>query len=465
MVFSGSDHRPHGRKVTKTQAEKEVQAFKKRTPRSAAIFQKARRYTPFGVHSNYRFTDPYPLYCSGGKGSRIWDVDGNEYIDFCMGFGALATGHAHPALVEAVSRRIQEGTLLGFEGDDSVRLGKTICDRFNLDMVRFSSTGLEGTLHAVRLARAHTGRPLILKFEGCYHGSHDGLLVSVKPSATKSGTKKLPNAVPASLGIPPEVVQDTIVAQFNDLAGVEELMSKKGDRVAAIILEPIPMNMGFVVPMEGFLEGLRKLCTSNGSVLIFDEVKTSGKFYNGAQPRFGVTPDLKVLGKAIAGGYPLSCVGGRKEIMEKIVPAGTFNSNPLSVAAARATLEKVLTRGSMARASRLGDELGKGCRDLISDHGLEAKVQWDGLSGTVHFTSREVHNWRDFLKCNLGRWWTYYLSMLNRGVIPMATGPDEQWTVSVQHREEDIARHLEVFGAVARRLREAGFHLPMVEAV
>ncbi|MDA4121089.1 MAG: aspartate aminotransferase family protein [Thaumarchaeota archaeon] len=452
------------------EAEKETEAFRARTKRSAQVYARARKVTPFGVHSNYRFTDPYPLYASVGKGSRIWDVDGNEYLDFCMGFGALSTGHAHPALVEAMTRRIKRGTLLGFETEEAASLGELINTRFNLDLVRFSSTGLEGTQHAIRLARAYTHRNLILKFEGCYHGSHDGVLVNVKPSAKKSGGKRLPNQVPASLGIPDEVVRDTIVAQFNDLTGVEDLFSKNEDEIAAVILEPIPMNMGFVLPVKGFLEGLRKLCTTNAAVLIFDEVKTSGKFYGGAESKFHVQPDLKVLGKAIAGGYPLSAVGGKKMIMDVIAPgvvshAGTFNSNPVSVTAGLVTLDKVLTETSMARASKLGDQLGRACRDLISDSGLEARIQWDGLSGTIHFTKGDVHNWRDFLKCNLGRWWTYYLSMLNRGVIPMATGPDEQWTVSVQHSKEDIGKHVEVFKEVVVRLRTAGFHMPMVEAV
>jgi glutamate-1-semialdehyde 2,1-aminomutase len=452
------------------QADKEAEVFRKRTPRSFEIFNKAKTLTPYGVHSNYRYTEPYPLYCSKGKGSKIWDVDGNEYIDFCMGFGALATGHAHPDLVEAISERVRKGTLLGFEGEDSVRLGSLVTRRFNLDMIRFSSTGLEGTLHAIRLARAHAKRSKIVKFEGCYHGSHDSALVSIKPTAAKSGPGRLPNQVPASLGVPDEVVRNTLVAQFNDIGGVEELFTKNSDQIAAVILEPIPMNMGFILPVRGFLEGLRRLCTANGSVLIFDEVKTSGKFYGGAQSRFNVAPDLKVLGKAIAGGYPLSAIGGKKSVMEEIVPgsvshAGTFNSNPLSVTAGIVTLGEILTEDAMARATMLGDDLGRACSDLVNDYGLEAKIQWDGLSGTIHFVSREVHNWRDFLTCNLGRWWTYYLSMLNRGVIPMATGPDEQWTVSVQHKQEDISRHVEVFKEVGRRLKEAGYDMPMVEAI
>ncbi len=452
------------------EAEKETKKFQERTKRSRELFARAKEFTPYGVHSNYRFTEPYPLYCSSANGSRIWDADGNEYIDFCMGFGALATGHAHPVLVRAVEEKIEHGTLFGFEGEDSVKLGEIITGRFNLDMVRFSSTGLEGTLHAVRLARAFTGSKKVLKFEGCYHGSHDGLLVSVKPSAEKSGTGRIPNQVPASLGIPEEVVSNTLVAQFNDLGGVEEIFSKHGDEIAAVILEPIPMNMGFVNPMPGFLGGLRRLCDSNGSVLIFDEVKTSGKFHGGAESKFQVKPDLKVMGKAIAGGYPLSVIGGKKRIMEVITPgvvshAGTFNSNPVSVTAGIVTLGEILTEEAMARASRLGDELGNACKDLIEDKGIEAHVQWEGLSGTIHFNPGEVRNWRDFLKCNLGRWWTYYLSMLNLGVIPMATGPDEQWTVSVQHTKEDIDTHVKAFEGVVSRLKEAGFDMPMVEAL
>jgi glutamate-1-semialdehyde 2,1-aminomutase len=369
-----------------------------------------------------------------------------------------------------MTQRIKRGTLLGFETADAAKLGEIVTRRFNLDLVRFSSTGLEGTQHAIRLARAYTGRKLILKFEGCYHGSHDTVLVNVKPTAKKSGRGRLPNQVPASLGIPEGVVRNTIVAQFNDLQGVEELFSENEDEIAGVILEPIPMNMGFILPVNGFLEGLRKQCTASGSLLIFDEVKTSGKFYGGAESKFHVRPDLKVLGKAIAGGYPLSAVGGKKQVMGVIVPgvvshAGTFNSNPLSVTAGIVTLDKVLTESGMSGAAKLGDQLGRACRDLISDAGLEARIQWDGLSGTIHFTKRDVRNWRDFLKCNLGRWWIYYLSMLNRGVIPMATGPDEQWTVSVQHSKEDIGKHVEVFKEVVVRLKEAGFHMPMVEAV
>jgi glutamate-1-semialdehyde 2,1-aminomutase len=449
---------------------KEEVTFRKRTRASAARYREARKRTPWGVHSNYRLVDPYPVYVKKASGSRIWDADANEYIDFQMAFGALVSGHSHPELVRAVGEQIKRGTIYGFEWEGTAKLANLICRRFGLNRVKFSTTGLEATMHAVRLARAYTSREKILKFEGCYHGSHDALLVGVKPSKDKAGSASAPNQVPASLGIPDEVIRNTLVAPFNELEAVRSIVERNGDELAGIILEPIPMNMGFVPPKKGFLSGLLRLCREHGMVLIFDEVKTCGKFYNGAAGVFGVQPDLMVLGKAIAGGYPLSVLGGRAEIMEAIVPgkvahAGTFNSNPVCMTAGIVTLTKVLTANAMDHAASLGETLARGYRDIIGDTGLEARVQWKGLSGTVHFTDGEVANWRDFLRCNIGRWWAYYIMMLNRGIIPMATGPDEQWTVSVQHTKEDISRHLEVFEEVAKQLREKQPPMALVEAL
>lgn len=425
---------------------------------------------PFGVNSNYRYLDPYPLYFTKGQGAKLWDADGNEYLDFNMAFGALGIGHSHPVLVKAVSKRIRDGTIFGFEGDAVAGLAKTVCQRFRVDRVKFSSTGLESTMHAVRLARAYTHRKKILKFEGCYHGSHDALMVNVKPSLSRTGNGRVPHTVPSSQGMPEEMLQNTIVAQFNDLDSVEEAVKRERDNLAGVILEPVPMNMGFVLPKPGFLGGLRHLCDETGALLIFDEVKTCGKFYRGAEGEFGVTPDLKTMGKAIGGGYPLSVLGGKKDVMEAIVPgevahAGTFNSNPLVVTAGLVTLTKILTRERLARAARLGEDLARGYADLIEDTDLKAKVQARGPSGTLHFTDHPVNNWRDFLRVNVGAWWTYYLAMLNRGVIPMATGPDEQWTVSTQHKAEDVSDHLEAFKTVVKELPRSEISMEMVEAI
>jgi len=450
--------------------EEEARVYAERTKLSRRLFEGNSKLTPFGVHSNYRFVDPYPLYVSRARGDRLWDVDGNEYLDFNMGFGVLMSGHAHPTLVSAMRDAIGEGTIYGFECEDTYTLGGILTKRFGLDMVRFSTTGLEATHHAVRIARAHTSRKKVLKFEGCYHGSHDTLLVSIKPTADKAGDPRRPNRVPASQGVPQEVVDNTLVAPFNDLEATERIVEENSGDLAAVILEPIPMNMGFVPPKKGFLEGLRKLCDKEGCVLIFDEVKTSGKFYSGAAGYFGVKPDLMVLGKAIAGGYPLSVVGGKREVMETIVPgkvshAGTFNSNPLSVRAGVVTMSQILTEQAYSEAYRLGDELAAGYRDSLADRRINAYVEWIGLSGAVFFGGKRVENWRDFLKCDVGAWWTYYIAMLNRGVIPGGTGPDEQWTISVQHTEDSVKKHLEVLDQVLVKLRESKLTMDLVEAI
>jgi glutamate-1-semialdehyde 2,1-aminomutase len=449
----------------------ENKKFIKRTKRSERIYKESLEVTPYGVHSNYRFSDPYPLYFSRGKGSNLWDVDGNKYIDFNLAFGVLVSGHAHPILVEAMRKRIANGTMLGFEFEDSHKLAKMISERFGVDMVKFSSTGGEATNYAIRFARVFTGRKKILKFEGCYHGFPDSLLVNVKPSKAKAGHPKFPNSVPSSQGILEEIVKNTLVAPFNDLEAVEAIMKAHGNEVAGIILEPIPMNMGYVLPKPGFLKGLRDLADEYNSVLIFDEVKTCGKFYRGAAWQYKVKPDLVTMAKAIAGGYPLSVVAGKKEIMKCVVPglvshAGTFNSNPLVITAGLVTLSKVLTEEAMNKATKLSEMLAKGYEDIIKDTKIPVIVQWAGLSGTVHFTkAKRVEDWRSFLTSDVSRWFLYSVVMMNRGIIPMAPGPDEQWTVSVQHTKEDIEKHLEVFKQVAEYVRKLDIDMPMVEAL
>jgi Glutamate-1-semialdehyde aminotransferase len=335
-----------------------------KTRRSQELYDELKKYTPYGVHSNWRIWDPYPVFMSRARGSRIWDVDGNEYVDFCMAFGALAVGHSHPVLISEVSSFIANGTIYGFETEYSVKLAKVLLDRFGMDMVRFSNTGGEATELAVRLARAYTGRKYILKFEGHYHGSRDTLMVGLKPIPARAGHPKEPRSVPASMGLPEDIYKTVLVAQWNDEESVERVFSKYGDEIAGIILEPIAMNMGFIPPKKGFLDFLRKITNEYGSVLIFDEVKTSGKFYGGAEEYFGVKPDIKIVSKAIGGGFPFSAVLGKKDIMELIGPnkvahGGTFNSNLLSVYAAYITLTKILTRDAMARASNLSEEIAK----------------------------------------------------------------------------------------------------------
>jgi glutamate-1-semialdehyde 2,1-aminomutase len=451
--------------------ETERKKFLAKTKRSEQIYKESVAVTPFGVHSNYRFSEPYPIYFKKGKGSRLWDVDDNEYTDYNLAFGVLVTGHSHPILVETMKERIENGTILGFEFEDSHKLAKIISSRFGVDMVKFSSTGGEATNYAVRFARVFTGRKKILKFEGCYHGFPDSLLVNVKPSKAKAGHPRFPNQVPASQGILEEVVKNTLVASFNDLEAVMTIMKAHGNEVAGIILEPIPMNMGYILPKQGFLQGLREIANEYNSVLIFDEVKTCGKFYRGAAEHFKVKPDLVTMAKAIAGGYPLSLVAGKKEIMCCVVPgmvshAGTFNSNPLCIAAGIVTLSKILTETAMNKATKLSGMLAEGYEDIIEDTKIPVIVQWSGTSGTCHFTkAKKVEDWRSFLTSDVARWLLYLMVMMNRGIVPMAPGPDEQWTVSVQHTRADIEQHLEVFKQVAEYVRKLDIDMPMVEAL
>ena len=450
--------------------DEELRKFEARTPKSKAIFEKAKVDVPFGVHSTYRYSDPYPIYFTRSKGSRLWDVDGNEYVDYNMGFGVLASGHAHPAVIQAIQEQAENGTDFGFEWEQTPKLVRMLCERFSVDQVKLSNTGAEATMYATRFARSFTGRDKILKFEGCYHGGNETLLVSVKPSKIKEGDARFPNVVPSSQGIPEGFYRNTLVAPFNDLEAVEEIVRKSGSDLAGMIVEPIPMNMGFVLPKPGFLEGLRKLADQYGFVLIFDEIKTCGKFYGGVRDYVNVKPDLVTLGKAIGGGVPISAIAGKRKIMETIVPgvvshAGTFNSNPLCVAAAIATLSKVLTQNAMSNTTMFSAMLAHGYRDIIDDKGLTAQISQAGLSGAIAFSTGPVTDWRSFQASDTGKWFAYCFAMMNRGIIPAGPSPDEQWTVCVAHTKDEIENHLDSFAAVADYVKKYEKTTEIVEAI
>ncbi len=435
----------------------ENQKYFSKTPSSLRLWKLAKELTPFGVHSNYRFTRPYPVYFRRGAGSKIYDIDRNEYIDFNMGFGALVSGHANPRLVHILKERLDNSSVLGFEDENSYAAAEMINSRYSTEMVRFSTTGTEATMHAIRMARAFTGRQKILKFEGCYHGSNQDLLFSVKPSSEDAGNDDHPAAVPASPGIPQFMKQGAVISQFNDIETTRSIIEETGTDLAAAILEPFPMNMGVIRPRKEFVDGLRRLCDDFGIALIFDEVKTCGKFFGGAEEVTGVTPDMKVLGKAIGGGVPVSAIAGRKDIMEGVGPggvshAGTFNSNPLSMSAVVTSLREILTREAIRRAQRLSEEMASAYADLLNLYEIPSTVPVAGLSGAISFNEKEPSNWREFIRGDIGRWNYYYISMMNRGVIPAGPGPDEQWTVSVMHTEEDVERTIEVFKEVTPRI-------------
>ena len=437
---------------------KELETFEKRTPKSAEAHKKNLKRIPLGVASNYRAYDPHPIFVKEGQGSHFRDLDGNDYIDHNLCFGALMAGHCHPAVVKAVEARLKLGTMFGMPHDMEWQLAEEICQRYPVEMVRFGSSGTEATMHAIRLARAATGRDKVIKFEGAYHGLHDTALVSVKPHAPEFGDASAPNSVPGGLGVPQASLANVPVATFNDLNSVERRFKENPGQVAAVILEPILMNVGMCMPQPGFLEGLRQLCDKYGALLIFDEVKTGAKLaWGGASEYFGVLPDLTCLAKSIGGGFPLAAFGASGAVMDlisqhKVFHGGTYNTNPVSMAAGLATFREVLTRENYAHVDKLSKKLTEGYRKIVHKAGLQGYVAQAGANGVLMLYAQEIRNYRDWTTIDIDLWRQYWFGMVNRGVMAQPYWWDEQWTISVQHTEADIEKHLAAFADVAPAL-------------
>ena len=441
--------------------KKEIEAYEKRTPRSREAHQRAMARLPLGVGSNFRIYDPYPLFVRDGRGARIHDLDGNEYLDFNLCFGALMAGHCHPAVVKAVGERLNKGTMFGMPHTLELELAEEICARFPVDEVRFANTGTEATMHAIRLARGATGRDKIIKTEGAYHGVHDSVMVSVKPKSDQFGEPSSPKPVPSSAGVPAATLQNTLVAPFNDLTAVELLFAKHPKEIAAMIVEPIMMNVGICMPEPGYLQGLRELCTRHGALLIFDEVKTGAKLARGgACEYFNVKPDIICLAKSIGGGFSLAAFGARRELMDviaqhKVFHAGTYNTNPLAMAAGLATLREVLTPAAYEHVNRLNERLVSGYQKTIEKNKLRGYAIGAGANGALMLYPKPVRNYRDWITIDVDLWKQYWFAMNNRGVLAQAFWWDEQWTISVAHTEADIDRHLAVFEEIAPALARA----------
>ena len=441
--------------------QKEIETFEKRTRQSYAAHQKAMPYMPLGVSSNFRSYEPYPLFIRDAQGGKVHDLDGHEYLDFNLCFGALMAGHCHPAVVKAVQERLHLGTMFGMPHELERELAEEICARFPVEQVRFGNSGTEATMHAIRLARGVTGRDKVLKMEGAYHGVHDTVMVSVKPKADAWGDPKSPNPVPASGGVPAATLQNTLIAPFNDLAAAEKIFATNPKEIAAVIVEPVMMNVGICMPEPGYLQGLRDLCTRNGALLIFDEVKTGAKLARGgACEYFKVNPDLVCLAKSIGGGFPLAAFAAKKSIMDKIAEhkvfhAGTYNTNPVVMAAGLAVFREVLTPKAYEQINRLNTKLVDGHKQIIKKNGLTAYSTGAGANGAMLLYSKPIRNYRDWIEVDVDLWRHYWFGMVNRGVIPQPYWWDEQWTISVAHTEADIDRHLEAFTDVAPALARA----------
>ena len=443
--------------------QKELDTFERRTPKSAEAHKKNLKRIPLGVASNYRAYDPYPIFVEEGKGGRFRDLDGNEYIDHNLCFGAVMAGHCHPAVMKAVEKRLSTGTMFGMPHNMEWELAEEICTRFPVEMCRFGNSGTEVTMHSIRLARAATGRDKIIKFEGGYHGLHDAALVSVKPHppADDFGDIKNPKPVSGGKGVPKASIDNVKIATFNDLETVERRFRENPNEIAAVILEPIMMNVGLCMPQKGFLEGLRSLCDQHGALLIFDEVKTGAKLcWGGASEYFGVTPDMICLAKSIGGGLPLAAFGTHKRVMQlisdhKVFHGGTYNTNPVSMAAGLAVFREVLTRANYAHTDKLSAKLTEGYRKIVAKSGLQAYIASAGVNGALMLYPAEIKNYRDWLAIDVDLWRHYWFGMVNRGVMPQPYWWDEQWTISVQHTEADIDQHLAVFADIADALAAA----------
>src|SRR6202162_4395929 len=435
--------------------QKEIATYEKRTPKAAAAHARALKRIPLGVASNYRAYDPYPIFVKEGQGSKIRDLDGNEYIDHNLCFGALMAGHCHPAIVKAVEKVLRIGTTFGMPHGMEYELAEEICARYPVEMVRFGSSGTEATMHACRIARAATGRDKILRFEGGYHGLHDTALVSVKPKIEEAGDINAPNSVPGGLGVIKAVLDNVTVPTFNNLPSVENRFKQFPGQIAGVILEPIMMNVGLCMPQPGFLEGLRELCTKNGALLIFDEVKTGAKLgWGGASEYFGVKPDMITLAKSIGGGVPLAAFGAGRAVMDliaqhKVFHGGTYNTNRFAMAAGLATFREVLTRENYAHVDKLSKKLTEGYRAIVKKTGLQAYVISAGVNGALMLYPQEIRNYRDWTHIDIDLWRQFWFGMVNRGVLAQPYWWDEQWTISVQHTEADIDKHLAVFEEVA----------------
>ncbi len=414
--------------------------------RSKEFFHAAQKRIPGGVNSPvraFRNVGTDPLFIASGSGSHITDVDGRDYIDFVCSWGPLLFGHAHPRVVEAVRRTLEKGTSFGAPTELELRMAELVCNMVpSVEMVRMVNSGTEAAMSAVRLARAATGRDAIVKFEGCYHGHGDSFLI-------KAGSGALTLGVPDSPGVPAGVGSDTLIARFNDPGSVQALFDAHPDRIAAVIVEPVAGNMGVVPPAEGFLPGLRDICSRNGAVLIFDEVITGFRVARGgAQERFGVMPDLTVLGKIIGGGLPAAAYGGRRDLMEQMAPvgpvyqAGTLSGNPLAMSAGVAQLELLEEQPPWDELEKKGAVLEKGFQEIQKRAGIALTSNRVGSMMTLFFTPTKVEDFASATQSDTRRHAAYFRAMLERGIY-LAPSQFEALFVSTSHTEADLAKTLE----------------------
>ncbi len=418
--------------------------------RSMELYLEAQSVLPAGVSSNARVWRavcptymPCSIFVSKARGSHLWDVDGNEYIDYRMGFGPVILGHSDPRVHERVHRVDEDGLVYALSHELEIRVAKKITEMVPCaEMVRFCNSGTEATMHSVRVARAYTHRDKIVKFEGMYHGAHDYLLYSVDPPFDE--VRGPPRSIPKSAGIPKAIDRLCLVERWNDFDRIERLVRKQGDSIAAIITEPIMGNCAAIMPKDGYLKHLRELCSDHGILLIFDEVKTGFRVGpGGAQERFGVTPDLATFAKSMGNGYPVACFAGSTEIMNiigpsKVVHGGTYSGNPVSLAAVDATLDILRGTAVYDRLESFGRRLMRGIEEVSEETKVDVLVCGVPEMFQLLFTTqREVHEYRDLAKCDLNRYAGIHVEMMNHGVMIDEDNMECFFTCAA-HSDEDL---------------------------
>ncbi len=413
--------------------------------KSKRLFSEAKKYLPGGVNSPvraFKSVSGEPIFIAKAQGSKLWDVDGNEYIDYVLSWGPMILGHAHPKVVEAIKAAAENGTSFGAPSELEVKLARIISEAMpSIEMVRMVSSGTEATMSAIRLARAYTQREKILKFEGCYHGHADSLLIRAGSGATTLG-------IPDSPGVPSEFIKHTLIAPYNDLEVVKKIFAKEANHLACVIVEPVAANMGVIPPADGFLEGLRQLTQENQVVLIFDEVITGFRVgYGGAQGLYRIEPDLTCLGKIIGGGLPVGAYGGRQEIMEMIAPsgpvyqAGTLSGNPVAMAAGIATLE-VLSQGEIYKdLEERTKQLFEGLVDAAQKAMAAIYPTLIGSMLCLFFTHEKVNNYATAKKSNTTTFARFFSAMLEEGIY-LPPSQFEALFLSIAHSHGDIEKTL-----------------------
>ena len=442
-------------------AHTELETLNAKTQGSAAMYERARTSLSGGVASSYQLRDPWPIYLASGEGPTVTDVDGNRYWDFHNGFGSMVQGHAHPAIVEAVRARAALGTHFAAVTEDTVTVAEELAQRFGLERWRFTNSGSEATMDAIRIARALTGRETIVKIFGSYHGHHDAVMVSIGVPYEDIGDRDNLASLPYGAGIPAAISELTIAVPFNDGDAMERRIARliAEDRApACVIMEAAMMNLGVVLPEQGYLEQVREITARHDVVLIFDEVKTGLAIAaGGATERFGVSPDMVTLAKTLGGGLPSGAIGASERVTSvvedgSVYQVGTYNGNPLTMAAARASLERVLTAEAYRHLDSLNERLLAGCEAVIERHRLPGYAVGVGSKGCVTFSPTPIVDYKTF-KANQDVALTdlAWLWNMNRGIY-MTPGREEEWTLSATHTEEAVDAYVRAFERMAAAL-------------